>query len=168
MKTSIEKILNNIEWNYENICNLLISFQQASITKNTNVIVKLKDKNGVISEYQVNSFQNILSELQRIDNNFKTLLNSDNVTNIVNADGSLSQITKTSFINAYYYDNYTFDSNNLIVDKNSTIQNFLFPNVKLPVTINIGNNPFSKVNCLMFDILDGYELIKNNITLIEQ
>lgn len=167
MKTSIEKILNNIEWNYENICNLLISFQQASITKNTNVIVKLKDKNGVISEYQVNSFQNILSELQRIDNNFKTLLNSDNVTNIVNADGSLSQITKTSFINAYYYDNYTFDSNNLIVDKNSTIQNFLFPNVKLPVTINIGNNPFSKVNCLMFDILDGYELIKNNITLIE-
>lgn len=167
MKTSVERILNNIEWNYENICRLLSAFQEATNTKNNNVLVKLKDKNGIESEYQINSFQNILSELQRIDNNFKTLLNSDNISNIVNADGSLSQITKTSFINAYYYDNYVLNPNNLIIDKNSTIQNFLFPNVKLPVTLNIGNNPFDKVNCLMFDISEGYNLIKDNITILE-
>ena len=167
MKTSVERILNNIEWNFENICKLLVAFQEASITKNSNVSVKLKDKNGNESSYQVNSFQSIFSELQRIDNNFKSLLNSDNISNIINSDGSLSQITKTSFINAYYYDNYTFDANNLIIDKNSTIQNFLFPNVKLPVIINVGNNPFDKVNSLMFDISEGYELIKENITLLE-
>lgn len=167
MKTSVERILNNIEWNFENICNLLTAFQEASITKNNNVEVKLKDKNGFVNSFQVNSFQNILNELNRIDNNFKTLINSDNISNIINSDGSLSQITKTSFINAYYYDNYTFDSNNLIIDKNSTIQNFLFPNVKLPVIINIGTNPFDKINCLMFDISEGYNSIKENITLLE-
>lgn len=167
MKTSIERILNNIEWNYENICRLLVAFQEATITKNTNVTVKLKDKSGNESEYQINSFQNILSELQRIDSNFNSLLNSDNISNIINSDGSLSQITKTSFINAYYYDNYSFDANKLIIDKNSTIQNFLFPNVKLPVTINIENNPFDKVNCLMYDIAEGYEAIRDNITLLE-
>lgn len=166
MKTSIETILNNIEWNYENICKLLIAFKEATITKDNNVSVVLKDKNGIESTHQINSFQNILSELSRIDKNFTNLFNSDNITNIVNSDGSLSQITKTSFINAYYYDNYAIDSNNLIIDKNSVLQNFLFPNVKLPVTLNIGNNPFDKANCLMFDISEGFDLIPENITLI--
>jgi hypothetical protein len=41
MKTSVEKILNNIEWNFENICNLLIAFQEASNTSNSNVTVKI-------------------------------------------------------------------------------------------------------------------------------
>ena len=167
MKTSVEKILNNIEWNFENICNLLIAFQEASNTSNSNVTVKLKDKNGIVSEYEIKSFQNILTELQRIDNNFKSLLNSDNISTIVNADGSLSQITKTTFINAYYYDTFSINPNNLIVDKNSTIQNFLFPNVKLPININIGNNSFNKVNCLMYDIDEGFNAIKENITIIE-
>ena len=59
MKTSVEKILNNIEWNFENICNLLIAFQQATITKNINVTVKLKDKNGIIDYFTKLKFEEI-------------------------------------------------------------------------------------------------------------
>lgn len=167
MKTSLDKTLTNIEWNYENICRLLIGFQQATSTKNNNVEVMLIDKEGNENTYNINSFQNVLSELQRIDNNFKSLINSDNISYIVNADGSMNQITKTSFINAYYFDNITVNQNDLIIDRNSIIKNFVFPNVKLPITIKIDNNPFNQINALMFDIEEGYNKIKENITLLE-
>ena len=167
MKTSLDKTLTNIEWNYENICRLLIGFQQATSTKNNNVEVMLIDKEGNENSYNINSFQNVLSELQRIDNNFKSLINSDNISYIVNADGSMNQITKTSFINAYYFDNITVNQNDLIIDRNSIIKNFVFPNVKLPITIKIDNNPFNQINALMFDIEEGYNKIKENITLLE-
>src|SRR5690606_31943568 len=109
--------------------------------------------------HKINSFQNVLTELKRLDNNLKSILNSDNLSYIVNADGSMNQITKTSFINAYYFDDITINPNELIIDKNSIIKNFVFPNVKLPITVKIDNNPFNQVNCLMFDISEGYDLI---------
>src|SRR5690606_26134588 len=133
------------------------------LTKNTDVEVLLIDKNGNQNKHKINSFQNILTEIKRLDNNFKSLLNSDNTSYIVNADGSMNQVTKTSFINAYYFDNITLNSDDLIIDKNSIIKNFVFPNVKLPITVKIDNNPFNQVNCLMFDINEGYDKIKENI-----
>lgn len=167
MKTSLEQTLNTIEWNFENISNLMIAFQEASITSNNDVTVKLKDKKGVVTEHKVSSFQNILSELKRIDNNFKSLLNNESLSYIVNSDGSVDQVNKTSFINAYIFDDFVLNEDNLIIDKNSLISNFLYPNVKLPITLNIGNKPVTSVHCEMYDIISGYDKISNNTTLVE-
>lgn len=165
MKTSAERILNNIEWNYENVVSLMIAFSEATKTTNQDVEVSLKDKNGKITKHKINSFQSVINELKRIDNNFISLLNTDNISYIINGDGSLSQITKTNFSNSIYFDIFNYDKDSLIVDKNSMIRNFIFPNVKLPINIQTGNNAIDNVNVLMFDVNSGFEKLPEDIKL---
>lgn len=170
MKTSAEKILSNIELSYENICKLLLAFDTASKTNNNNIEVELKDKTGKITKYKISSFYHIINELQRIDNNFKSLLNTENQSYILNGDGSINQITKTSFLNCDYFDfsKLTINNTDLIIDNNSPIKNFLFPNIKLPIVINNDKNlPLSDINCLMFDIQTGHNHITNGIKLVQ-
>lgn len=168
MKTSAERILNNIEWSFENITNLLQAFQKATTTSDKEVLVRLKDKNGNITEYPVKSFQHIQNELERLDNNFNTLINLDGKGYVLNSDGSFSQITKTSFINASFIHDFQINENEIYVDKQSLIQNFVFPNVKLPVSIQTKQNtPKTPVNCLLFNIQEGYDKIKTDINLLE-
>ena len=74
MKTSAEQIFDNLEFLYENIYNLLLGFQQATNTNLSTVTVPIKNRDGVVELLPINSFQKILNELSRIDNNFKSLL----------------------------------------------------------------------------------------------
>lgn len=176
METSAEQILSNIGFYYENIYNLMIGFQNATTSNLSNITVPIKKKDGSVENLSINSFQKILNELSRIDNNFKSLLNEDNISYIVKSDGSIGQITKTSFINAEYLSNFKFgtdvntatvtDENVLcFVDTTSTIKNMIFPNVKIPIIID--SNIITDINAVIYDIIDGFDLIIDNPTILD-
>lgn len=175
MQTSAEQILGNIEFLYENIYSLLTGFQKATVSNLTNITVPIKKKDGNIENLSINSFQTILSELSRIDSNFKSLLNEDNISYIINADGSMGQVTKTSFINAEYLTNFKFGNNPdtatsddkdviCLVDKTSTINNMIFPNVKIPIIID--SNIKSDIKATIYDVVDGFDSIPENPTML--
>ena len=113
MKSEAIKLLDNIEIYYENIYNLLAAFQESTNTANQNITVTLKNLDGTTRQVNVNSFQKILQELTRIDANYKSLISSDNLSYTLEADGSISQQTKTSFMNAEYLENFIVNPNNL-------------------------------------------------------
>ena len=117
MESSAEQILKTIELIYENVYNLLDGFQKATISNNENIIVPQKQLDGSIVNVTVNSFQKIQHELNRIDTNYQSLLNTDSISYTLESDGSISQNTKTSFMNAEFLSNFNFDANNCIVDK---------------------------------------------------
>lgn len=165
MENSAQQLLNRMELLYENIFNLLSGFQEASNTASSSVTVALKKPDGTFENHTVNSFQKISQELTRIDNNFKSITNEDNLSYILNADGSISQTTKTSFINAEYLTNFTFDGNSCIVDKKSAINDLVYPLVKIPITID--SKLMSDVFCRTLEIGDGWEEIGDNPTLLD-
>lgn len=172
MRTSAEELFENVELFYENVYNLLVGFQQATTTNLSNITVPIRKKDGSIENLSINSFQKILNELTRIDNNFVSLLNENNISYVVNADGSLGQVTKTSFINAEYLKNFSFGieqqstDNNVtcIIDNNSILKNMVFPNVKIPIIID--SNIKSNINCLIYKISEGFNIIPDNPTIL--
>lgn len=173
METSATKIFENMELLYENIYNLLQGFQKASTTNINSIQVPLKNKNGTIENVVINSFQKLQSELSRIDNNFKSLTNTNNISYIVNADGSTSQFTRTSFINAEYLQNFKFGLNaedddtnaECIIDNTSLLKNMVFPNVKIPIFID--NQIKSTIRCKYVEVLEGFDLIPENATYLD-
>lgn len=174
MQTSAEILLSNIERLYENAFNLMKGFQEATMTNQNIITVPLKNSDGGIEELQINSFQQVLIELSRLEANFKSLTNSDNISYILNGDGSMSQTTKTSFINAEYLEQFSFPKNpsdittavgsDCIVDMTSTIRNMVFPNVKIPIAID--STIKTDIKCLLYEINDGWEEIPDDTTLL--
>jgi hypothetical protein len=165
MKSEAIKLLDNIEIYYENIYNLLAAFQESTNTANQNITVTLKNLDGTTRQVNVNSFQKILQELTRIDANYKSLISSDNLSYTLEADGSISQQTKTSFINAEYLENFVVSPDNLIIERNSNIDDLVFPCVKLPITLN--NILRSDIFCRIFKITEGYDIIPENPTILD-
>lgn len=173
METSASVLMSNMELLYENIYNLLIGFQKATNTNLNDISVPLKNKSGLIENLKINSFQKLLNECTRIDNNFKSITNADNIAYTVNGDGSISQFSKTSFINAEYLSNFKFgltaedtDADAFcIVDKASMIKNMVFPNVKIPIYLN--NTIKSQIRCRYYEIVDGFENIQASPTLLD-
>ncbi len=175
MQSSAEQLFGNLELYYENIYNLLVGFQQATSTNLSNITVPIKKKDGTIENLSINSFQKILNELSRIDSNFTSLLNEDNISYIVESDGSIGQVTKTSFINAEYLSNFQFGASEevaqstdtdvtCIVDTTSTLKQMVFPNVKIPIIIN--SEIRTDINCLIYKITEGYDNIPENPSII--
>ena len=165
MESSAEQILKTIELIYENVYNLLDGFQKATISNNENIIVPQKQLDGSIVNVTVNSFQKIQHELNRIDTNYQSLLNTDSISYTLESDGSISQNTKTSFMNAEFLSNFNFDANNCIVDKSSNIDDLVFPSVKLPITLS--NTLRTDIKCKILEITDGWEMIGNSPTLLD-
>jgi hypothetical protein len=165
MRTSIEKMVDNMERLYENIYNLLGAFKDATTTSNSNVTTTQRNPDGTTSTVTVNSFQNILQELTRIDSNFKSLLNEDNISYVLNSDGSMSQVTRTSFMNAEYLSNFTYDGNSCVVDKVSLINDLVYPMVKLPVTVD--SKLSSGIICEVYDIKTGWDTLSASPTQLE-
>jgi hypothetical protein len=164
MKAEASVLLAKMEYLYENIYNLLSAFQEATTTQNSSVTVTLKDDEGNISTKTVNSFQKILSELTRIDNNYKSLISDANLSYTLNADGSISQQTKTSFINAEYLENFDFNGYDCYVDKKSLINDLVYPQVKIPITID--SKLKSNINCKIFEVSSGWEKIPDNPSIL--
>lgn len=175
MQTSAEILFSNMERLYENTFNLLDGFRKATTTTQNSVSIQLKREDGTVENFDINSFQQVLVELSRLDSNFMSMTNTDNISYILNGDGSMSQTTKTSFFNAEYLDKFTFPNNpvdittdigsDCIIDTTSTITNMVFPNVKIPIAID--NLIKSNVRCNMFDVIDGFEHITENTTLLD-
>lgn len=166
--TTAEKLFENIEFLYENIYNLLIGFQQANNGVN-DIEVEIKKKTNELGRYvtekiKIKSFESLFNELNRLQLNFNSLTNEDNISYLLNSDGSLSQITKTSFINAEYLTNFTdlLGNQNCIVDDNSFIKNLLFPSVKIPVELS--NKLNSNIHCKIYEIKEGWNEILNTPT----
>jgi hypothetical protein len=111
MQSSAEKLFENMGRLYTNIYNLTKAFQEASSSNQTVINVTLVNEDGTSEVVQVNSFQKIMSELSRIDNNFLSTLNIDKLSYIVDADGEMSQVMKTSFANAEFLSNFSFPTN---------------------------------------------------------
>lgn len=164
MKSSLQLLFERIELMYENTFNLLKGFQQANSSSLDKIIVPIKNEDGTINNVEINSFQMLQSEMVRIDANFKSLLNADNISYVLNGDGSISQTTKTSFMNAEYLSQFNIDRN-CIIDKSSIIENLVFPNVKIPITVD--SSLRSAVRCFAFDIIDGWEKIGENPTMLD-
>lgn len=163
MTNSIEQIFGNLEILTENIYNLLDAFQKAT-TSNQNITVPIKKKDGTIENVSVNSFQNLQKELSRIDANYKSLINADNLSYTLEADGSISQQTKTSFINAEYLENFTI-GDSCVTDMVSNIDDLIFPNVKIPITID--SKLKSDIYCKIFEISEGWSEIGENPSLMD-
>ena len=160
METKAEVLLKRMERLYKNIYNLLEAFQYASSNKtNSQITAELIDENNVVKKLPVNSFLQLQQEINRIDNNFKSLLTQPSY--VLNSDGSLEQYHKTTFLTAEYLDNFYFDGSQCIIDKNSMIEDFVYPTVKLPILINqdiIRTN----IYCKVFEISKGWESIPDN------
>ncbi len=166
MESSAEKLFGNMELLYENIYNLLTAFQEASLSQSSSVSVTIKKADGTFETVTINSFQKVLQELSRLDANYKSLLNGDNLSYVLDSDGSISQLTKTSFVNAEYLENFTFEQGeNCVIDKTSHIDDLVFPNVKIPITIN--SRLLSDVYCKTFEISEGWENIGDNPTILD-
>lgn len=165
MQSKAEILFQRMELLYENIYNLLGAFQEASSTNTGNVSVVLKNPDGSTVSRTVNSFQRMLNDINRIDSNYNSLTNADSISYTLEADGTISQQTKTTFINAEYIDKFSFDGTGCIVDKNTIFNQLIFPMVKLPITIN--TKIVSDINCRIYEITEGYDLIPENPTLLD-
>lgn len=164
MKTSIEILMSKLEVLYENIFALLKAQNlAASNTTSADIPVTLKNFDGTSYIVNVNSFQKIQQELARIDNNFKSLTNENNVSYILNAEGSLEQYSKTSFMTAEVLENFSFD-NVAVVDKISIVNDLIYPNVKLPITID--STIKTNILCKILEVTAGWDLIPENPSLL--
>lgn len=165
-KSTAEILFDNISRMYRNIYNLELAFQQAASNPTASIInVTLENEDGTTKVVPVNSFQKIQQELSRIDNNYKSLISSDNLSYTVQADGAITQQTKTSFINAEFLSNFNFDGESCIVDKTSAIRDLVYPLVKIPITLD--SKLMSDVYCRTFEIIDGWDNIIDNPTLMD-
>jgi hypothetical protein len=140
MKTSLEILTQKLEIYYENIYQLLKAFQEATNNRATATTINVpirKFGSNQIEYVQVNSFQKLQREIKKIENNFQSLTNSNNISYILNGDGTLTQFTRTTFMNAQFIDTDTisFDGNQCIVENNAIIEDLLYPIVKLPIQI---------------------------------
>lgn len=164
MKSSTEEIVQEMGLLYRNIYSLLTGFQLATKSNLDSIIIKLEKEDGTFEEVSVNSFQKLQNELSRLDNNFKALTNIDNLSYILDATGQISQIHKTSFMNAEYLSKFNI-SENCVVDKTSIINNLIFPNVKIPITID--STLKTGILARMFDVTSGFEDIKEDSTILD-
>lgn len=162
MRSSLQNLFERLEILYENTFNLLKGMQDASSGNVGNIEVPLKDEDGNVTMVTINSFQQIQEELVRIDNNFKSLLNTDNVSYVLNGDGSLSQVTKTSFMNSEYLSNFSVDPN-AIIDRTSIVENLVFPCVKIPVTVD--STVRTDIRAFVYDVTSGWENIPDNVSV---
>ena len=166
-KTSLNMLVERQELLYENIYNLLLAFQQAANNEsNSQISVELKNPDGSTKKVTVNSFQQIQRELNRINNNFAQLINENNISYMVNADGTISQYTKTSFANAQYIDLSDISvADTCIVDSTSSVEDLISPMVKIPITIDS-----SFINTTLriksYNITEGFDLIPDNVSYI--
>lgn len=164
MKSTLQQLFERLELLYENTYNLLKGFQEANKSETKDKItVPIKNEDGTVTNLEINSFQHLQSEMTRIDANFKSLLNADNISYVLNGDGSISQVTKTSFINAEYLSQFKIDGN-CTIDKTSIIENLVFPNVKIPITID--SSLRSDIKCFVYDIKEGWEKIPEQCTMV--
>ena len=157
METKAEVLLKRMERLYKNIYNLMDAFNKASQnTTNSKITAELIDENNNTKKIEVNSFLQLQQEINRIDNNFKSLITQPSY--ILDSDGTLSKYEKTTFLTAEYLDNFYFDGSKCIVDKESMIEDFVYPTIKLPIAIN-NNFLTSEIYCKVYDISSGWSNI---------
>jgi hypothetical protein len=172
MQSSAEVILANMEILYENIFNLLSAFQQASNSPQAAVSVTLKNKDGSTTVLPITSFQSLQNDITRIDANFRSLTNANNIAYTLAADGTISQYTKTTFMNAEYLSGFAFgtgqgatDANAIcVVDNSSLLKELVFPNVKIPIYLE--NEIKSPIRCRYYDVTSGWSSIPANVDVV--
>lgn len=163
MKSSLQKLFERIELLYENTYKMLVAFQQASETKSDTVEVEIRNADGTYSPVKINSFQRMLSDIARIDENYRSLTSGDNLSYLLNGDGSITQVAKTSFMNAEFISNMNV-GRECVIDRTSIIENLVFPNVKIPVTIDTTIR--SAVRAFVYEITSGWDEIPDNPEMV--
>lgn len=159
MKTKAEVLLKNMNRLYQNIYNLLEAFHAANTTNSTNITAKLENEDGSVQEVNVKSYQRLINDIVRLDNNFKSLFAPESY--VVGADGNITKYAKISYLNAQYLNDFSFDINNCIVDRNGLIDDLVYPLIKLPIQIN-QDIIESKINCKIYEISRGWDVIPEN------
>lgn len=178
MKTSAEELFKKQMLLFQNTQSLLQGFAKATTTNLSSIFVPLISiEDGVtVTQHEINSFSQVLAQLSRINNNFNALTNDENIAQIINADGSVGQVQKTTFGNGDYLENFRYGTDPIsastsdvgtrcLIDTESFIKRMVFPSVKLPVLIN--SKIKSEVNILLFTVTDGFGDIPDNVKLVE-
>lgn len=163
MKTSAEVMFGNLDRLYKNIYNLLYAFQEANKNNTSTITVEQYNLDGTTEKIEIKSFSNIMSELSRLDNNFRNLINEDGNSYFLSSDGDIQKYYKTTFLNTEFIKNIEFGSE-AITEYNSMVHNLVFPNVKLPISLDTEIK--TDVNTKVFTILSGWENIPESIDLI--
>ncbi len=159
METKAEVLLKRMDRLYKNIYNLLEAFQYASTNTGQNIFVELIDEKNNIKKLPVNSFLQLQQEINRIDNNFKSLTTQPSY--VLSGDGTLSQYSKTTFLTAEYLENFSFDGSKCVIDKTSMVEDFVYPTIKLPIEIH-KDIIRSEIYCKIYDISSGWDYIPDN------
>lgn len=167
MRNTLVELFDRLEFLYENIYNLCKAFQEASNNEFETQTVVLKNPDGTTREVEVNSFQRLQTEINRVSANFDAVTNANNISYILNSDGTLSQYTKTSFMNAQFIENLSIDSDTCVVDNSSNIADFIYPLVKIPITI-ADDILKSDIRCRSFEINSStWEAVPENVTYLQ-
>lgn len=167
VRGTLVELFDKLERLYENIYNLCKAFQEASDNNFETKYVTLKNGDGTTEVVEVNSFQRLQSEINRISSNFDALTNVNNIAYILNSDGSIGEYVKTTFMNAQFIENASLDGSTCIVDNNSNIADFIYPLVKIPITI-ADDILKSDICCRSFEITeDTWENVPDNPTYLQ-
>ena len=172
-QTDINRLLENMEMLYENLLNLTQAFAVAmngNVNEDITVPIVTHDENGnrVTRDVNIKSLTTIQNEITRVSNNFNSLTNRDNVSYILNEDGTISQYNRVTFANSEHIelsDISTIPRNAVCVpDFNSIISDMMYPMVKIPVHINSKVVPYTtKVFCKSYEVTDGWDTIPADV-----
>lgn len=172
-QTDINRLLENMEMLYENLLNLTQAFAVAmngNVNEDITVPIVTHDENGnrITRDVNIKSLTTIQNEITRVSNNFNSLTNRDNVSYILNEDGTISQYNRVTFANSEHIelsDISTIPSNAMcITDFNSVISDLMYPMVKIPVHINSKVVPYTtKVFCKSYEVTDGWNDISADV-----
>lgn len=167
MNSTLGEFFDRLERLYENIYNLCKTFQEASDNNFETQYVTLVNADGSTETVEVNSFQRLQSEINRISANFDAITNANNIAYILNSDGSISEYVKTTFMNAQFVENISSNTQTCIVDNNSNIADFIYPLVKIPITI-ADDILKSSICCRSFEIsADTWANVPDNPTYLQ-
>lgn len=168
MESNIVGLMKDLEILYENIYILMKAYQQIDTQSNESVDVSLKKFDGTTETVTVKSFQYLQNEINRLSANFNNIVNENNISYILNSDGSLTKYLRTTFSNAERIEvtnnGIVFDTD-CSADYTSLIADFIYPNVKIPITINSAIK--GNVVCRSYIVTEQWSNISDNITYLE-
>lgn len=168
MRSNAEVLFSNLETIYNNIFNLLDGFQKAASNNQGNKPIKVTlnmPNNQGEKEITINSFQHIISELNRLNQNFDQLTRDSQY--IISENGEVKKFKKLSALNAEYISEFKHSDFCLVDENKSLFNDFIFPQIKLPIQLDSKLSSTDKVLVKIYEIKSGFEKIKDNIKELE-
>ena len=160
--TKGDKLLSDILLNYENLITLLKAYADAS---NSDQVVKLRKYDGTEESVSIKSYGNLLKDLNNIQSQFNSLINSE--TYRLQSNGEIVTYKRTSLLNIDHLKVFQLGAECVVNPNKDIIENFVFPLVQLPIELDkiIESQNSVQANCYIIE--NGFELIPDNVSFLE-